>query len=222
VIRGDELLMKKNDFLNLYLKVPDKKNIRGFAIGVTLLTNLINYIFLDLFYRSVFKTPIDNDANLLFLYIILIFDIWSLIILTIPQKMAKQIYLYTAIAFVGSSIFYMYLANRIIFHEYKNPISLLIISLSILIYLILVILVIFNIRNKIKNNFSKKYNTQLGILLTSLGITIGIILSKQTKLDQIPLIIILYVLAYCLALTSSGFHKFYLIIKFSKNENQQW
>ena len=206
-------MKNNNEFIELYTKIPPKKDIRTFIMGTTVSADVFNYCVLYL-YNSLSCPPIPNFILTFLKHIMICFSLFSAIFFIFPIKMNKLTYLYTAIAFTGTSIFDFYIASQVFLNELDSPISYLIIIICILIYILIFAAVIINIKNKMKKGYVKnKPNIPFAKTFSALCISVGIILAKQTELKDIPFAITLLVVSYILIPTYSGFHKFYLIVK---------
>lgn len=202
----------KNNFLKRYTSLPDTKGTRNFIGAGVALVSIMNPCMLVLFNKQGYHIE-SQILKYLFIISVIVFDLFSLIFYIMPNKLKKATYLYTAIAFIGSSIFYMFIAINIILNEIDGSSSYIIIFIALLIYGSIVLAVIVNIKNKIRSNYNKKPNEKLIVIISSLGVAVGMIAAKKIDLDGTNLAIMLMVLAYALIPTISGFHKFHLIMK---------
>lgn len=209
VLKKGNNIMKKKKFLKDYTQIPDNKNIRRFIRVIFLLINYFNIaIFIN--YNHFISTSLTTFLTV----IILTFDLFSIVLYIFPEQMNKLIYLYTAIAFSGSSIFYLFISSLIFQQELDKSVAFLIIGLSLLTYTIIIAAVIFNIRNKIKSTYTKRYiNKLLAGIIAAPCISMGIIIAKQTDIGDLPFAIGLLLMAYLLTPAISGFHRFYLIVR---------
>ncbi len=207
-------MKNNNEFLEEYTQIPDKQAIRKFIWTLVILVNVFNYGGLSYYQDSVLNMSIPNSILTLLIAIISIFDLGSLIFYIFPKQLDKITWLYTAIAFTGTSIFNFFISSLVFLHELNIPMSYLIVVISLLIYILVITAIIFNIKNKFKNVYNKKHVNKVFVgIFSSLCISLGIILSKQTEFNNIGFAISQLVMAYLLILPCSGFHKFYLIIK---------
>lgn len=208
--------MSKNKFLEQFIEIPDKGTIRFFVFGAALLVNIINSMVAYLF-ESLFHIPVFGNE---YLMVLVLFDIWALSIFAFPKKLSKQIFLYIAVAFTGSSLYYLYIANTMIYLEFGTK-SVFYIILSLLIYILMVTTVILNIVSKIKKRKQYIINNRNTAIVAFLGAAVGVFLPKPVSLHQtkLPLIIVLLLLSYLFTFTCSGFYKFYLNNKINKLNN---
>lgn len=205
-------MSKKNNFLQRYLEMPDKSGIRNFVFASLILANVANFAIIYLFDTIILKQTLTNTITKIYFVSLTIFDFWSILMMIFPIRLKKLFYLYISIAFTGTSIFCLYLADMILVHELNHK-SIPFILISFIIYVMVLLTVIFNIRNKIKTNCSKIANAKYTSSVAFISAAVGVLLPKQSNLGNLPMAILLLVLSYALAFTCSGFHKFYLIVK---------
>lgn len=207
-------MKNNNQFIKNYTYLPKQSEIKKIVIYIAAFVDIWIYCGAHVYHDTAPNSFIPNYIKVLLIAAIFIFDIFALILLFFSKQMFKLIYLYTAIAFTGSSIFSFFISSLIFLHELDRMASYLIIEISFLIFILIIIAVILNIRNKVENGYKKpQVNRVLIGLISFLCITIGIVLLRQTKIRNTPFAIVSLVMAYALIPTGSGFHKFYLIIK---------
>jgi len=207
-------MKRKNEFLKYYTEVPDKKGIRKLIRAIVLFMNVFNYAVLYCYYDGVLNLPTSHSITFSYVQILIIFDLLSVLFYIFPNELSKFTYLYSALSFYGSSIMYLFMSFGAFRCELNEETTDLIIGISLLLYIIIMAAVILNIKNKIENSYNRKsVNMMFGITISALAISIGMILSKQTKLNFSYFALVLLMSAYLLEPTVSGFHKFYLLIK---------
>lgn len=213
--------LSKNSFLKQYLELPDKSAMRYMIISTMILVNIFDFMILSLTEINLTNFSFSNYKFLLYLLFVIAFDIWALCIFIYVEKFSKYFYLLTAIAFTSTSIFYFFEANRLMFLDFGLK-SIIYSLISIIIYILLIITVIFNISSKIKNKHSVLINTKNTSIIAFIGAAIGVFLPKPTSLNRshLPLVAVLLLLSYLLIFTSSGFHKFYLGNKMDRLQNR--
>lgn len=202
--------MSKNEFLEQYIEVPEKGVIRYSVFSASLLINIVNFMVLYLYKISILKQYFWDKKMYVFLAVLVLLDVWGLLIFIFPRKLSGNFYLYMAVAFTGTSLYYLYTANAIIFYDFGIR-SLLFMIISIIIYIMTFTTVIFNIVSKI--NKGKRYiiNNRNTAIVAIIGGIIGIILPKPNfNNNHLPLVVILLILSYLFTFMVSGFHKFYL------------
>ena len=209
-----DFMKNKNEFAERYTQTPDKKGTRKFVRAIVLFANIYNYLILYSYYEGVLNLSIPKTSLFTFVQIIVIFDLCSLLLYIFPDELNKLTGLYGAITFTVSSIMYFFISCKVFLYELNDDAAHLIIGISLLLYIIIMAAVIINIKNKFKSNYNRKSaNKTLGAIIIALCISIGIILSKQTKLNCSYFALALLISAYCTEPAISGFHKFYLLIK---------
>ncbi|MEQ8198640.1 MAG: hypothetical protein ABRQ27_11645 [Clostridiaceae bacterium] len=200
----------KRLFLESYAKLPDKRTIRRYITAIVLLVTVLNYGMLYLYKAEVYSSSTPYLFSVV-CKIIIVFDLFSAIFYCIPDKMNKIIYLYTAVSFWGSSIYYMFLSTNIFLYEYDSDSAHLRILISYIIYMFIVMAVIFNIKNKTKSKYVRNpVNKRFVSIFTTFCVAIGTLLGKHTV---IPLQLVFLAMAYVYIPAICGFHQFYLIIK---------
>lgn len=214
--------MSKNDFYKQYLELPEISAIRFFIFGTALLVNIVNAMVVYLFEIRILNHTFWDFKMEVYLTILILFDIWALSIFIFPKKMSKYFYLYTATAFTGTSLYYLYVSNTTFLLELGIR-SAFYIILSILIYILIFVTVILNIVSKM--NTKKQYiiNNRNTAIVAFIGAAIGVFLPKPVSFNQshLPMAIVLLVLSYLFTFTSSGFHKFYLAKKINKLDKKE-
>jgi len=206
-------MKNNNSFIKAYTQIPDKQSIRASITSSVIFVNILNYVIFSTYQKNVSNAFTLNPILLNTLIgLVFIFDLFSLIYYVFPKQLDKLIFLYTAIAFTGTSFFCLFISSLVFL---ESPMSYLIIVINLLIYILIIIGVIFNIRNKFKNGYTNKkpLNKALVGMITSLCIAIGMILARQTQSNDVIFAILILIMACILILPCSGFHKFYLIIK---------
>ncbi len=213
--------MSKNDFLKQYLELPEISTIRFFVFGTALLVNIINAMVVYLFEILILEHTFWDLKMYVYLAVLILFDMWALGIFIFPNKLSKYFYIYTATAFTGTSLYYLYVANITIFLELGIK-SVFYIVISVLIYILIFATVILNIVSKMnkKQYIVNKRNT---VIVAFIGGAIGVFLPKPINFSQshLPMAIVLLMLSYLFTFTSSGFHKFYLSNKINKSKNKE-
>lgn len=213
--------MNRNDFLKQYLELPEVNAIRFFVFGAALLVNIVNAMVVYLFEILILKHYFWDFKMYIYLIIIIVFDIWALAIFILPKKLSKYFYLYTAVAFTGTSFYYLYVANTTFFIELGRK-SLFYIPISIFVYLLVFLTVILNVVNRMNKRKQNVINNRNTGVIAFIGASIGIFLPKPVSFNQshIPMAIVLLILSYLFTFTSTGFHKFYLSNKIHKMDNK--
>ncbi len=209
--------MSRNNFLKQYLELPEISTIRFFVFGTALLINVVNLMVVYLFEIVIHKHTFWDLKMQVYLTILMLFNIWALSLFIFPKKLSRYFYLYTATAFTGTSLYYLYVSNTTIFLELGTK-SIFYIILSISMYILFCITMILNIANKMNKKKQYIINNRNTVIVAFIGGTIGIFLPKPVSFSQshLPMAIVLLVLSYMFTFTSSGFHKFYL-----SNKNKQ-
>lgn len=209
--------MSKNDFLKQYLDLPEISAIRFFVFGAALLVNIVNAMVAYLFEILILNHTFWDLKMQVYLIILMLFDIWALSIFIFPKKFSKYFYLYTATAFTGTSLYYLYVSSTTIFLELGIK-SAFYIILSILIYILIFVTVILNIVSKLNKKKQYIINNRNTAIVAFIGGAIGVFLPKPVSFNQshLPMAIVLLVLSCLFTFTSSGFHKFYLSSKINK------
>lgn len=207
----EEPNLSKNDFLKQYLELPEINALRFFVFGAALLVNVVNAMVVYLFEIGILNHSFWDCKMCIYLSVLIIFDTWALSIFAFPKKLSKYFYLYTAVAFTGTSVYYLYVANVTIFLEFGKH-SIIYIAIIILIYLLMILTVILNVVSKINKKKQYIINNRNTTIITFIGAVIGVFLPKPVSLNQsnLPMAIVLLILSYLFTFTSSGFHKFYL------------
>lgn len=205
----------KNKFVETYTRIPKTTDIRTYIGAIALFINFFNYVVAIACQRFIPNSYICSYfITTVLTYILLSFDLFSLAFFLFAEKWEKIIYLYTAVSFTASSLFYLFIGCLTFFYNHILTITIVIV---LLMYILIIIAIIFNIVNKFKNKYNKKpINKALAGTITSLCILIGTTIPKQLELKGVPFAIIMLLLAYLLLPMISGFHKFYLIMKNNK------
>ncbi|GKU26379.1 hypothetical protein CFOLD11_32060 [Clostridium folliculivorans] len=205
-------MRNRNKFIDIYTEIPDNASIRSLIVGIALIINVFNYMLFSLYNTTGVST--SKDFTLFLIISVVIFDIFSLVFYIIVNRINILFHLYTAISLIGSSIFYFFMSSQIFIYELDSDLAYTIIGISLLIYVVIIVAVISNIRIKIKNTYVRKtHNKKFAGLIGSLGAAIGITISKHITFRSVPLGIIILLSSYLLIPTISGFHKFYLVMK---------
>lgn len=176
-------MKNKNELYKTYTEMPEKKNIRTFILAIAVFVNVCGYCSMKAYYGFVSNSTVSSSTITFLNALIIYFNLFSPIFYIFPIQLNKLIYLYTAIAFTGSSIFYFFISSLIFLSELDSSLCYLIIGICLFIYILIASAVIFNIKSKIKNGYRKRrVNTALAVTIGSICILIGILLSKQTHL----------------------------------------
>lgn len=210
-------LMSKNEFLDQYLDMPNADGVKFVALGIAVLMNIFNPVIVYLFENIALKHTYQNIHIHMYLTVLIIFDVLGMIMFIFAKKLSRYVYLYSATAVTITSIYYLYAACMIMFVDMGN-VSVYCITISILIFLIVVLAMIFNIKSKINRKKAYPINNRNSAVAVSIGAIAGIALPKFFGFNEsnLPLVIVFLLLSYCFILPSSGFHKYYLIKKLGK------
>ncbi|EKY23092.1 hypothetical protein [Clostridium celatum] len=214
--------MKNNkEFMEIYTAKKEPKEMRSLIYALIIISNVFNFLVF-LFYQFILGKDISLTTNqqgvldmLKNYFIIMIpYNLISLILYIFPKKLEFLMELYISITFVGSSILYFCISMLIFITELNISEAIIVIILSITIYIFLVLAIIRNIKNKMRNGLKKvNIDKRLVSVFTSFCIALGIIASKKTDPYFLTPAIVFLMLSYLLTPTIPGFHKFYLIVK---------
>ncbi|SFD25326.1 hypothetical protein [Clostridium uliginosum] len=211
--------MKRNkEFMEIYSAKKEKKEMRSLIRSVVLICNIMNFLSVDIYNLAIYNKSMSWSGVINFFIIMSVYNLISLILYIFPERLEFLIDLYTAVAFIVSSILYFCLSMIIFVQELDILETFIVIVISIMVYICLIIAIARNIKNKMRNGFRKiKLNKGLISSFTSLCAALGIVIAKTTQSDVLIPAIALLLLSYIFTPTIIGFHKFYLKIKKSRN-----
>lgn len=209
-------MSKKNDFLDIYLSLPEVKLMRKYILTTIFFTNLFLYFALYTLYKSILFIPMPHNIKVIMFYSLFIFDIISLIFILFIKKLDFLLNLYTAISYSTISIFYFYIAINAFYYEFNNPINIIVMIASLIIYILCIYLLFKSIKNKLKNNIVRKpLNKAFVRSIISSFVIFGMYSSKNIDNSLFHACSYL-IFSCCCAAFSPGFHQFYLRFKHIK------
>ncbi len=157
-----------------------------------------------------------HNIKVIMCYIIFIFDIISLIFIVLIKKLDFLLHLYTAISYSTISILFLYVSMNAFYYEFNNPINIIVMIASLMIYILCIYLLFKSIKNKIKNNIVRKpLNKAFVRSIISSFVIFGTYSSKNIDNSLFDACSYL-IFSCCCAAFSPGFHQFYLRLKYIK------
>ena len=205
---------KNNDFLKTYLSLPQFNDIRKYILTFMLTINLF-VPGMMLSYRDAQCLSSIPNKNLM-ITVLIIFNLLSLILLIFVKKLAFLFYLYSATIFSIFSVFCLCLAMKIINANLEITLALIANTLSILIYIFLLLILKKNISIKLKFGNSRNVsNKKFTKVCVSLGVLFSIVLKKYLT-GNMSVAFIDLLSSYCFSVSYVGFHKFYFRFKYYK------
>lgn len=202
-----------NSFLKEFTKYPSKE----IADKIFKCCFLLNLFFVPLIFFWYYTKVNEKDINL---NIILIAYLAIFLLLTLLSKKSinkkpSMFFIYTSSCFLFCSLSLNYISYSMIYNQFDSPLNLLIICLSVILYIILVLLVFFNINKKLKNNYTNqnKSNPKHLRAFISIFALLGILISRKIDITS-SWWLLLMILSFCLIPTFTGFYKYLLLEKF--------
>lgn len=207
--------MINNIFLNELTTLPNKKHLDEMLKGCLIMVCIFTPGIFWYYFHTIKKSNI-NIFPLLISFII----IFSIIHFSFKKVFIKKphiFFLYTSTCFFIFSLSLTWLSYNLIYIKFNSPLNLILISISLLIYLLLVLLTFIKVNKKLKSNqiASKKLSSETTKIFISLSVILGILFFKN--LDTTSYIwIISLILSFCCAPTLIGFYRYYLCLKINK------
>lgn len=205
----------ENSYIKTNSKIPDKMSTKYLAIGALVLLDSFNLLFI---YVLEHKLLIANTICMILKLLLVIFNLIGFTFCIWPAKLTKFIHLYVTIIYSGSSVFYLLIADYMMYLKLDN--AKLLILYSILGYFLMILIQVFIVIRKIYGVNKVNYFPIGGLAgLPFIGGVLGTSLGRHTQLkDGIGLIIALLLLSYLMVFTNIGYFRTYLIFKKEKSK----
>lgn len=206
-------MRRKNQFTELYLRIPSKEEIQKLILILGLYCGFSTYIIFILCYNELNDPIPKNLMNLA--NIVLLIDVLITLIFIIKAKVVGRFYfLYMGISFASSSILNLIIAAKFLFESYYMSFAMLIIVTTIIIYIALSLALFIHIKNKIKRNIiNVPLNKGIYTSIAAGGSAVGILLAKKSIADFDPFVIMVLLSSCLIIFAPNFFYKFYLIGK---------
>ncbi|MBK1810917.1 hypothetical protein JHL18_09795 [Clostridium sp. YIM B02505] len=167
-----------------YLDTGGVEYIRQSMIGILGLINLFDLAVINFLNDMGLKQSIHQPKNIIYLGILIFFDLWGIYILINTEKKQKSFILYSGMIGLVSSIFYMIIFCSSIYFELKNKATIYIV-VSIIIYMYIVLTEISIIKQYEKEGYSifkrRIYKRKIFSIFASIAVVVICFMDMATK-----------------------------------------
>lgn len=206
-------LRNKNQFTELYLRIPRKEEIRKFILTIAFYCGFVTYAMFIICYQELNDQIPKNIMNLANI-VVLIYGLITLIFIIKAKVIGRFYFLYMGISLTGSSILNLIIAAKFLFESYYMSFAMLIIVTTIIIYIALTLAFFIHIKNKIKRNIiNVPLNKGIYTSIAAGGSVVGVLLAKKSIGDFNPFVIMVLLSSSLIIFGVNFFYKFYLIGK---------
>lgn len=206
-------LRNKNQFTELYLRIPSKEEIQKFIITLGFYCGFSTYAVFIICYKEL-NDPIPKNLMNLADIVLLIYGLITLIFIIKAKVIGRFYFLYMGISFASSSILNLIIASKFLLESYYMSFALIVIVTVVIIYIALTLAFFIHIKNKIKRNIiNVPLNKGIYTSIAACGSAVGILLAKKSIGDFDPFVIMVLLSSSLIIFAVNFFYKFYLIGK---------